>query len=82
MSKGPEALVDLHKLTEDQRIDHIGHVVTAHGKTVAICVDATPGKAERYVRKLKRKFPGVTLIDTTDGPTKGVVTIRVGPHQH
>lgn len=79
--KRPEAYVDLHSLAEDERIDMIGHTVTVHGKTAAVCVDDLPGKPERYIDKLTRRFPGLRIIDQCKGPTPGVITIRVGPVQ-
>jgi hypothetical protein len=78
-AKKPEGYADLHALSEDERIGVIGHTVTAHGKTVAVCVDDQPAKVERYKRKLRERFPSVVILDTTKGPVKGVVTIRVGP---
>lgn len=75
----PEAYQDLHELSEDERIDVIGHTVTAHGKTVAVCVDDVQVKVDRYVQKLKAKFPGVVILDIVKGPVAGVRTIRVGP---
>lgn len=77
--KRPEAFLDTHKLSEDQRIDVIGHAVTEHGKTVAVCVDDVVGKPERYIKKLKERFPGVVVLERVKGPVAGVVTIRVGP---
>lgn len=79
MPKKPEAFVDLHRLTEDQRIDMIGHTVTEHGKTVAVCVDDVPGKADRYSRKVLDRYPGVVELDRFRGPTPGVITIKFGP---
>lgn len=77
--KKPEGFADLHLLAEDDRITVIGRYVTEHGKTVGVCVDDVPGKPERYARKLRERFPGIVILDTTKGPTAGVVTIRVGP---
>lgn len=77
----PEGFADLANLSEDDRIRVIGETVTQTGKTVGVCVDATPGKADRYKRKLAKRFPDVVILDTTVGPVKGVITIRVGPRQ-
>lgn len=77
--KRPEAFVDLHRLTEDQRIEHIAHTVVEHGKTVGVCVDDVPGKADRYVRKMKERHPTVALLDRFNGPVAGVVTLKFGP---
>lgn len=78
-TKKPEALVDLHSLSEDERIGVIGHTVTEHGKTVAVCVDDNAAKVARYIRKLRERFPGIVVLSQEKGPTRGVVTIRVGP---
>jgi hypothetical protein len=75
----PEGYSDLHKLSEDERIEVIGHTVTVHGKTVAVCVDDVQAKVDRYVQKLQARFPGVVILDITKGPVAGVRTIRVGP---
>lgn len=74
----PEAFFDLYKLDEDKRIDLIGHMVMTHKKTVAIMVDDEPDKPERYIRKLKQKFPMITTEGPFKGPVKDVVTIKVG----
>lgn len=73
-----EGYSDLADLPEDERIRIVGETVTLHGKTVGLCVDDTPGKADRYKRKLRERFPGVVILDTKRGPVKGVITIRVG----
>jgi hypothetical protein len=78
-TKKPEGYADLHQLSEDDRIATIGHYVTEHGKAVAVCVDDVQAKVDRYVRKLRERFPGLVILDITKGPTAGVRTIRVGP---
>lgn len=70
---------DLHHLTEDQRIELIGRKVMEDGAVCGVLVDDKPGVAGRYILKLKEKFPGLKVIDVFSGPTKGVVTIKVGP---
>lgn len=77
--KKPEGFADLADLPEDERIAMIGHYVTAHGKTVAVCVDDVQAKVDRYVRKLREGFPGLVILDITKGPVAGARTIRVGP---
>lgn len=79
MTKKPEAFVDLHRLSEDERIAHIGHMVTEHGKTVGVCVDDINSKVDRYIKKVLGRFPGVALLDRVKGPVAGVVTLRFGP---
>ena len=73
---------DMHRLPEDKRIDLIGHYVMDHKDTVAVLVDSGPGdvdKADRYIRKLQEKFPGIRIYPITSGPVKNTVCIRVGP---
>lgn len=75
--KKQAAYLDLHAFEEDQRIDMIGRSVMNLQATVAVCVDDEPGKAERYERKLKERFPGIRVLDVSNGPVPGVVTMRV-----
>lgn len=70
---------DLHGLSEDQRIEIIGRKCLEDCATVAVCVDDEPGKAARYVRKIHDRFPAIRCIDVMNGPTKGVVTIKLAP---
>lgn len=69
---------DLHSLDEDARITIIG-TAAMNGNTVAFVTDSTPGKADRYISKLKAKFPGIVVLSRFDGPVKGAVSIKVGP---
>ena len=70
---------DLADFEEDKRIEMIGHTVMAHKKTVAFVTDSDPGKAERYIDKLKKRFPGIVIVDRFDGPVSNTVTVKVGP---
>ena len=79
--KKPDGYADLADLPEDERIKIIGHTITVHLKTVAVCVDDQPGKPERYIKKMTERFPGVVVIDQFKGPVPDVVTIRFGPRQ-
>lgn len=69
---------DLFELSEDERIDTIGHMVTEHGKTIGFVVETT-AKADRYIKKLKKKYPTVTVLDQGPGPVKNTILVRVGP---
>ena len=77
---------DLYSMTEDERIDFIGRSVmntpaTSTDKPVmnAFIVE-DDAKADRYIEKLRAKFPGIRVIDRLDGPVRGLhVTVRVGP---
>lgn len=71
--------MDLADLEEDQRIDQIGHIVTAHQKTAAVIVDSDPGKADRYIRKLLERFPGIEVLEKVPGPVSNTITVKVGP---
>jgi hypothetical protein len=77
--KKPAAYIDLHSIDEDKRIDTIGHAVMVHRSIADVITDAEPGKAERYIAKLKAKFPGIQILERFDGPTPGAVTVKVGP---
>ena len=73
---------DLYKLSEDERIGKIGEHVVNTGDTVAVVTDADPGKAERYIKKLTTRFPGVIVLGKGPGPVKKTITIKVGPKSH
>lgn len=80
MSKHPP-IADLSSLDEDTRIDTIGHSAMGHKKTVGFIVDDM-SKGRRYLRKLRKKFPGIVTVDAhrhRTGPLRGLVSIKVGP---
>lgn len=78
MKKIPYA--DLGDFGEDYRINIIGKTVMEQKKVVAFLTDAKPpSKVERYIKKLKERFPGIVVLGRFDGPTAGVVGVRVGP---
>lgn len=70
---------DLADHDEDKRINIIGSTVMSTRKTAAVVVDDVPGKLERYVKKLKERFPGIVILDEIAGPTPGARTVRCGP---
>lgn len=72
-----QAYKDLHSMSEDERINHIGNSVMASGLLVGICTDDEPGKPERYIKKLTERFPKIKIIETVKGPVAGIVTIKV-----
>ena len=78
MSK-PEAFIDTHRLEEDARIDLIGRTVMASKKTACFITDADPGKADRYIRKLKKRFPGILILEVLKGPVPNTVLVKVAP---
>lgn len=75
----PTGYADLHSFDEDQRIGIIGNHVLKTGATVAVLVDDVPGKAERYIRKMRERFPTIVMLEQFAGPTQGVWTIKFGP---
>jgi hypothetical protein len=74
MSGPPQAVINLSRLTEDERIMVVGAQCMRQGLRVSMITDSTPGKAQRYADKLKLNFPGI-VITTMAGPTAGVVTL-------
>jgi hypothetical protein len=74
---------DAGDLEEDRRIEIIGHQAMVHHKVVGFITDCEGKdgweKADRYVRKLKEKFPGIREMDRSKGPVPGTVAVKVGP---
>lgn len=62
--------LDMHKLPEDERIRQMCAVL-ATGAKIAVLVDDEPGKAERYVSKIRAGCPGVRVLGRSPGPVKG-----------
>lgn len=79
MTKSPPRFVDLADFDEDFRIDAIVHQVRDHKKTVGFIVEDEAGKADRYIKKLRAKLPGITVHGPVKGPVAGTVTVKVGP---
>lgn len=77
---------DLADLSEDDRIGKIGNFILQNPKKedgspiiVGVTVDDEGGtKAERYIKKLKEKFPSIRVIDRFKGPVANTETIRFG----
>lgn len=70
---------DLADNPEDDRIKRIGEEVTKRGRVVCFVTDDDLGKAERYIAKLLKRFPGVRVMERFAGPVEGAVTVKVGP---
>ncbi len=71
--------IDLHRLQEDERIKLIGaSVMDAPLKPVvnAFIVESE-AKADRYVKKLLAKFPGIRIVDRGPGVSPGTIMVRV-----
>lgn len=70
--------VDIADFDEDARIDIIGQVVMTKRKIGAFVVE-DDAKADRYVRKLKERYPGIVEEWRGPGPIANTVTVRMGP---
>lgn len=66
---------DLGDLDEDRRIGEIGEA--AMTRRVAFIVEDEPGKPERYIWKLRERFPGLSTGGPWRGPVSGTVIITV-----
>ena len=73
--------VDLYELEEDERIKLIAHRVVGRNEVVGVLVDIVDGshaKGDRYIAKLKKLYPQISVISRIDGPAANVETIKVG----
>ena len=70
---------DLGDMEEDKRIDLIGHMAMDHRKEVGFVTETEPGKMDRYIRKLKERFPGISVGERRPGPIPDTWFVRVGP---
>jgi len=61
---------DITDRNEDERIRQIGEKVIQEKLTVGFLTDADPGKADRYIKKLKERFPGIRVIATGKAEVK------------
>lgn len=69
---------DLTSELEDDRIKRIGEAVMNLHQKAGVFVDDTPGKADRYIKKLEERFPGIRL--TYRGPgTAGSILLKFEP---
>ena len=71
---------DIADFEEDKRIDIIGHRVTVHKEVVAFIVEDDV-KADRYVHKLKEKFPTISETSRGPGPVEGTICVKVAELQ-
>ncbi len=73
----PPIYADIADLGEDDRIVTIGNMAMT-GKVVAFIVEDDE-KADRYLGKLRAKFPRVTEVERlANVPITGVVSVKVG----
>lgn len=71
---------DVADLPEDERIAEIGKhcMALAAGKKGAFVVDDhPPEKVERYIRKLKERFPDLIVLKSMAGPGKGMISVII-----
>jgi hypothetical protein len=75
---------DIADFDEDARIEMIGNSVMGGGKSsadkpiVSAFIVEDDAKADRYIKKLQRKFPGIRVIGRGAGPVPETVTVKVG----
>jgi Lhr-like helicase len=74
----PRLYVDCQTLSEDERIEVIGKAVLRGRNPVAIFVE-TKEKAERYLAKLREKFPSLVVVDRGSPGPGNTVAVRIGP---
>jgi hypothetical protein len=80
-----KGFADIADFDEDKRIDMIGNATmsgkqsSAEKPLIIGFVVEDHAKADRYVKKLKEKFPTIRIIDRFDGPVQNTVTVYVGP---
>lgn len=72
--------LDVADFDEDDRITMIGRQVTKYKKMVAFIVEDNE-KADRYMRKLKKKFPTIKEIGRGKGPMPDVIYVKVAEVQ-
>ena len=70
---------DLGGLAEDDRIREIGEKCMRDKLVVGFVVDDEPDKPERYIRKLKERWPGIRVEHVGPGPVAETILVRVGP---
>ncbi len=70
--------IDIADESEDDRIRFIGEAVMVTKKDTAFLVENEAGKADRYIAKLKLRFPGIRVIARGPGPVEGVVWVKMG----
>lgn len=66
---------DLADLQEDDRIETIGRTAS-QGALVGFIVE-DDAKADRYIAKLHKRYPTVSVVDRGAGPTAFTVLVRV-----
>lgn len=70
---------DIADNSEDERIREIGEKTMREKLVVGFVTDSEAGKAERYIRKLQERFPGIRVIYQGAGPVAETVLVKVAP---
>lgn len=70
---------DIADEPEDERINQIGEKAMREKLVVGFITDSEAGKAERYIKKLQERFPGIRVIYQGSGPVAETVLVKVGP---
>lgn len=70
---------DMADEPEDERIRQIGEKTMGEKLIVGFITDDEKGKAERYISKLKARFPGIRVIHQGPGPVAETVLVKVAP---
>ena len=79
-----KAFLDTHRLNENDRIEMIGKSVmdapasSADKPPMNGFVVETDAKADRYIAKLQKRFPGIRVIDRNPF-LNGMILVRIGP---
>lgn len=75
---------DIADFEEDDRIEMIGKAVmnaprsSADKPILVAFVVEDDAKADRYIEKLQKRFPGIRVIDRFPGPVPDTVSVRIG----
>ncbi len=72
----PTPYKDLYDLTEDERIQKLVFHLSK-GEVVAFLTDDVPGKADRYLDKIRAHLPQLEVIRRVEGPVPHVVTLSL-----
>jgi hypothetical protein len=76
--------LDMQTLSEDERIDAIGKIIFSEPAnsakkpmTFGLCVEDNE-KADRYIEKLKKKFPTIRVLYRGPCEVPGIVLVTLG----
>lgn len=69
---------DIANMTENDRIRVIG-LNAVNGRKIVGFVVEDREKADRYVQKLLKRFPGIEVVEITPGPVDNTILVKVGP---